>query len=253
MRIAGERLVVDATFDGRRTTAMLHTGMPESMIRAASADALGLARRQELETRSYVLDGPAPQVAFIGEARVGDSVHRNWRLAVLEHREAHPVVLGYDLFRQADVELDLQAGVLRLYRTEGCGDANLAYWARAEADRVPLESTQDAGIAFSVQLNGQAVRAELNSAVPHSLVDTGTARRLGTLETFTVAAERVRNPALRPADLGRGYSAGGFLLKRDLQPVQLGLDFLRAHRILVAHSQRRLYFTYTGGPVFVPQ
>ena len=33
----------------------------------------------------------------------------------------------------------------------------------------------------------------------------------------------------------------------------LGADFLRAHRTLVAHSQRRLYFTYVGGPVFLAE
>jgi len=31
----------------------------------------------------------------------------------------------------------------------------------------------------------------------------------------------------------------------------LGADFLRAHRTLVSHSQRKMYFTYVGGPVFV--
>ena len=30
----------------------------------------------------------------------------------------------------------------------------------------------------------------------------------------------------------------------------LGADFLRSHRVLVSHSQRKLYFTYLGGPVF---
>ena len=30
----------------------------------------------------------------------------------------------------------------------------------------------------------------------------------------------------------------------------LGADFLHAHRVLVAHSQRKIYFTYAGGPVF---
>ena len=30
----------------------------------------------------------------------------------------------------------------------------------------------------------------------------------------------------------------------------LGYDFLRSHRVLVAHSQHRIYFTYSGGPVF---
>jgi hypothetical protein len=30
----------------------------------------------------------------------------------------------------------------------------------------------------------------------------------------------------------------------------LGADFLRAHRVLVSHSQRKIYFTYLGGPMF---
>ena len=30
----------------------------------------------------------------------------------------------------------------------------------------------------------------------------------------------------------------------------LGADFLRAHRVLIAHSQRKIYFTYAGGTVF---
>ena len=30
----------------------------------------------------------------------------------------------------------------------------------------------------------------------------------------------------------------------------LGADFLRAHRVLVARSQRKMYFTYAGGTVF---
>jgi hypothetical protein len=30
----------------------------------------------------------------------------------------------------------------------------------------------------------------------------------------------------------------------------LGADFLRAHRVLVSHSQRKMYFTYLGSPVF---
>ncbi len=37
---------------------------------------------------------------------------------------------------------------------------------------------------------------------------------------------------------------------RELREMLLGVDFLRAHRVFVAHSQRKLYFTYAGGPVF---
>lgn len=30
----------------------------------------------------------------------------------------------------------------------------------------------------------------------------------------------------------------------------LGLDFLRAHRVLVDNATRKMVFTYEGGPVF---
>jgi len=30
----------------------------------------------------------------------------------------------------------------------------------------------------------------------------------------------------------------------------LGADFLRAHRVLIAHGQRRMYFEYVSGTVF---
>jgi hypothetical protein len=30
----------------------------------------------------------------------------------------------------------------------------------------------------------------------------------------------------------------------------LGADFLRSHRVLIAHSQRKMYFTHAGGTVF---
>jgi len=33
----------------------------------------------------------------------------------------------------------------------------------------------------------------------------------------------------------------------------LGVDFLRTHRVLIAHSQRKLYFSHVGGPVFRPR
>ena len=30
----------------------------------------------------------------------------------------------------------------------------------------------------------------------------------------------------------------------------IGLDFFRAHRVYISKSQRKIYASYTGGPVF---
>jgi len=50
-------------------------------------------------------------------------------------------------------------------------------------------------------------------------------------------------------------STGSHVLRKSegRQPMLLGYDFLRAHRLLVAHSQRKLYFTHSGGAVFQPK
>jgi hypothetical protein len=49
------------------------------------------------------------------------------------------------------------------------------------------------------------------------------------------------------------YRSTGSTLSHKIQvshSMLLGADFLRSHRVLVAHSQRKIYFTYAGGPVF---
>ena len=60
-----------------------------------------------------------------------------------------------------------------------------------------------------------------------------------TLRDVQIGDELIRSPHVAMADLDL---SGADLL--------LGLDFVRAHRLLVAHSQGRLYFSYLGGEVF---
>ena len=64
--------------------------------------------------------------------------------------------------------------------------------------------------------------------------------------------EVIRNPDIAFASLEvPGVRTGSRLsATREIRDMLLGVDFLRAHRVFVAHSQRKFYFTYTGGPVF---
>jgi hypothetical protein len=246
VRVDGGRLIADALINGRPAVLMLHTGMPHSLMPRASADALGLPVREADTSRS---GGVSTQLAFADQVKIGDATHKDWRMLVFPLPEfAGKVagVIGYDALRQADVEFDLANNAVRLFRTQDCGKgANLAYWDRKGVEAVDLGSADDS-IALEVGLNGKRVPAEINTSFLHSTV----ARGWGPAETFSLASERVNKPAMRTAELPDGYRAGTFILKRELQPVQLGLDFLRSHRVLVAQSQGRIYFTYAGGPVF---
>ena len=48
------------------------------------------------------------------------------------------------------------------------------------------------------------------------------------------------------------HQPGADLLERE-PDLLLGADFLLAHRIYIARSQKKLYFTYRGGPIFQPR
>ncbi len=77
----------------------------------------------------------------------------------------------------------------------------------------------------------------------------------GRFESFVIGDEKIGSPVLRFANLfgGSGTTETGSRLPREetgLPHMLIGADFLRAHRVLVARSQNRLYFTYAGGTVF---
>ena len=54
-----------------------------------------------------------------------------------------------------------------------------------------------------------------------------------------IGTEEVRNIKIRFGDIG--------LEEADML---IGADFFLSHRVYVANSLRRMYFTYDGGPVF---
>ena len=66
-----------------------------------------------------------------------------------------------------------------------------------------------------------------------------------SFESFAIGNEVIRSPTLRFGDLFKESAPFA-----DLPQMVLGVDFLRAHRVYVAQSQRKLFFTYTGGTVF---
>ncbi len=78
---------------------------------------------------------------------------------------------------------------------------------------------------------------------------------IGQFESFAIGNERIRNPKIHFADLWKHmtYTRTGSRLSTSFAgnpDLLLGADFLRAHRVLVARSQRKMYFTYAGGTVF---
>jgi tetratricopeptide (TPR) repeat protein len=180
-------------------------------------------------------------------------------------------LLGQNLMRMADVEYDLGNGMLRLIKPEDCGKRTLAYWAAPSQSfgtvdiRTPTAAhPQPVGLAF---VNGVEVRVSFDTGAPTSVLSLSAAKRAG----ITPSGAGVKPARALPMAFGRGavdvwvapiasFKVGG----EEIQHTQvligdirltdsdmlLGDDFFLSHRIYVANGQRKLYFTYNGGPVF---
>ncbi|WP_159107170.1 pepsin/retropepsin-like aspartic protease family protein [Azospirillum sp. B4] len=78
---------------------------------------------------------------------------------------------------------------------------------------------------------------------------------VSTFDTVSIGDETVKNAKLRHLayrdDKGQLVTDGNLTdaLGGGVDMI-LGADFLRSHRVYVAYSQRRIYFTYSGGPIF---
>jgi tetratricopeptide (TPR) repeat protein len=68
------------------------------------------------------------------------------------------------------------------------------------------------------------------------------------IDTFELGGEKVKNTHLLFADFQPRDTNGD--RDNDFPDLTLGDDFFLSHRIFVAYSQNKLYFTYNGGPLF---
>jgi tetratricopeptide (TPR) repeat protein len=178
--------------------------------------------------------------------------------------------LGQNVLKAGDVEYDLANGVIRLMRPEDCRRATMAYWAQPSqavsvidiADATPL-SPHTTGVAY---VNDKRVRV---------MFDTGAGTSILTLRAAERAGVTPETAGVMPAGYTRGIGQGA--IKTYIAPFDrfkigdeevshtklrigdiriedsdmlIGADFFLSHRVYVANKQRKLYFTYNGGPVF---
>ena len=288
-RLENGEVIVDGTVNGRKIGVMLDTGTERSLILRRAATRLGLTTQVVPELKMVGVSGETEvEAALVEEFRIGEATRKDWWVIVagsVDFGRDSDFILGEDFFRFVDVEFDLAHNAVRLFRPKDCDGAQLAYWAPNGAGQVDIEKISDARpqILFAVQLNGLAMQAVLDSGAATSVVNQRDAERagvttrtpgvvaiasgrasgtstidswIGPFASFTIGDERIKDTTIRFADLWKDVAPPADTGSRTAKPAEslpamlLGTDFLRSHRVLISHSQRKIYFTYAGGPVF---
>jgi predicted aspartyl protease len=285
--IEHSRIYVPGKADGKDVLFMVDTGA-DTLLFADAAQALGISVGGfSGETYGATGHATADGRATLSSLQIGMWSGQGVTLRASgslggENYDGVPVigVLGEDILSHFDVEIDVRGGHFSLYQMTGCEDSNLAYWTDAYnvVDIERYEQFQK-HIRLYGMLNDRRVSMILDTGAPFTAVSFETARTLGltpggpgveeadkasgihgeaqaswigSFASFTLDQERIAPARIRFFKFAQAEAEIGTRLGRHAFDLDmfLGFDFIRAHRILISHSQRKLYFSYSGGTPF---
>ncbi|MCJ2186917.1 aspartyl protease family protein [Novosphingobium beihaiensis] len=272
----GLRPSVPVKVNGRDTAFWLDSGAFFSVMPAAKANELDLPlSAAPFGLRLIGVGGSATvQVATIKSFGLVGQELKNVQFLVGGTDVGNGLV-GRNILAIADTEFDLAHGSVKLFMPHNCKKYGMAYWAHGKpyfvAPLLTAANRRDHVFRLHVTINGARIDAAFDTGAPTSLISRKAAERAG----IDLSGSGV-TPVSRMGGLGRHVSKGWIapvenvsigdeqILKTHLAVIDgpiadtpeapdmlLGADFMLAHHIYVARSQKRIYFTYSGGKPFL--
>jgi hypothetical protein len=271
VQVIGAKASIPVKVNGHEALFFIDSGATGSIINPDWADRLGVKKRIRF---GYELRGvggaQSLRDADADSFSVGEMTFAHANFLVEEGLPpAVGGVLGRNLLGGVDVEYDLGGKMVRLFRLEHCQNMIPTYWAMPDqintVDLLGSDQRNNA-IVTDVFVNGRRLRALWDTGAASSVLSARGAARAGLskasadavfvgkvhgfgpdqldswtapVETFALGREQISHTRLR--------FIGKDAVSEDMA---LGFDFFRSHRVFVAYSQHKVYFTYNGGPVF---
>jgi predicted aspartyl protease len=266
---------IEGSINGTPMRMLLDTGAYTSHLMPGTAERLGVALDQSGQYAMGLGGASVIYVARLKDFAIGPRHFGKTVIPVVGATGGDigvPALVGADFLFQMDLEIALADKFIQFLRASDCNGTFLAYWDR-NAMEVPFSGIEERSLKpyVEVTLNGVRLQAILDTGATRTTVSRQGAALAGitpesasvvkgsraygvggasvdtwmaTFDSFAIGDETIKNAELAIRDesqTGRGRV-----------DVILGVDFLRAHRILFAMSQQKLYISYLGGDVFGP-
>ena len=189
--MSGLRPTIHAKINGRDVRMFADSGAFFSVISPGSAAELGLHTKPApyglymrgvggvtsvsvATVRDFTLDTiPLHNMEFVvGGSEVGGEIGQDFG-----------GVIGRNILSYADTEYDLASGAIRLMRTSGCSNHQLAYWATGKPynvlDILPSTQRRVPPVTVMVSVNGTHLKALLDTGAPASVLSLSAAKTRG--------------------------------------------------------------------------
>ena len=279
----GLRPLVSAKIDGADARFELDSGSFFSTISREAAAQYHLPLTSIGNDTAYVVGLGGNEAAMLATVKdfgfLGMALHKIPFL-VFDQGAGSDIVglIGQNVLRISDLEYDLADGTVRFFKPVGCDKQPLAYWAvKTPYSFVELKYTSatEPHLRTNAMINGHRVSVWLDTGSSRSMLSLDAAARIGItptspgvtylglgsgigaapfkiwvapIDTFQIGGEKVEHTHLLFADFQPKDTEGD--RDNNFPDLTLGDDFFLSHRIFVAYSQNKLYFTYNGGPLF---
>jgi predicted aspartyl protease len=259
LTVARDFLLVPVTLDRARVLLVVDTGAETSTVTPEAAARLKLRHDGGHATLVGVAGALRSESVRLRRLDLGGIVWPEPSLSVAalpSFPGVEPPVaglLGADLLARYDVELDIPGRRMALYSVTDCGQ----YAPAGETGAVPLSRTASGLVFVSAVVDGQPVRALLDTGARTTLLSRRTAARLGVsgdmladdptrsgvgigLADVTVHRHRFNEVRLGPV-VARRMLVDVADLGLPGVDMLLGMDFLAAHQVWISYATGRLF------------
>ncbi len=261
-------LTVPVGINGQWVRMLVDTGAERTMITEETAERLKLPRDARFQTRSGGVGGVTQSAdARIDSLVLGGIAFPFQRLPVNRLGPGVPFdgLLGADILLAFELDIDVPAGTLSIYRLRRCPEAGPP-WAERGVQIGGVTAQRDR-MLVPIEVEGVAATALLDTGAQTSTIGQSLARRLGLSEAVLAA-----NPALTIRGVGPGTMQArlhrfrqvrlgplvGTNVVLPIMPTDLGFgdaligqDFLSGRRVWLSFPTRRLFISQKGDEVLL--
>ena len=281
----GRAEFVPVEIAGSKRLMLLDTGSGSTVLSRKVADELGLSAHRS-NIRLYSVTGSYSDTAVNAPLDVGGlkSPKIEFVLApegMIGTDSDMAGILGADILRSFDVSVDFAANKLDLVSQVHC-DGKVVYWAERPVAIVPFDLLKSGHVSLPVAVDGQTVKAILDTGAAGSTLDQHTAEyryglKMGstdapasgtlngekgsmvwhhTFKTLTFEGVTVTNPVfdIIPDRVSKHFDdkqLGSLISRPDEQvepQVLLGMNVLRHLHVYIAYKEKKVYITPAGTP-----
>jgi predicted aspartyl protease len=266
----GRLFTVPVTINGHNLDMLLDTGASKSMLVDASVRRFGIRQDGRTVTILVGLNGGSLRAdANIDSISLGDAPLSVDRMSVNSFNGSGiDGVLGLDVLKEFDLDIDAPHKTLALYRVRRCDTADPP-WSEP-AVRIAGTSSVGDWLAMPIEIDGVQGSAIVDTGASYTIVTPRMRRRLGLTEqqlandrtvtqhvvagedstasihrfgTIRVGPVAAHNVSILVLTKDPPALAGG----RRFSDAMIGQDMLRNRRVWFSFSTGQLYLSRTGG------